>query len=76
MQKNAGLDNFFSRLIIRPSEKHPQRPGLSLSAIKSFPTGLQSPWMAGSEAERQLLMAMGSEPGVEFAEATFCRHLQ
>lgn len=51
-------------------------PGLSLSAIKSFLTEHQSPWMAGSEAEQQLLGAMGSELGFQFAEAAFCRQLQ
>ena len=47
IQKNAGLDKFFSGFIIRPSEKTPE----GLLAIKYFPTGHQSPWMTDSEAE-------------------------
>ena len=48
IQKNAGLDKFFSGFIIRPSEKTPE----GLLAIKYFPTGHQSPWMTDSEAEQ------------------------
>lgn len=64
-----------SHIHTRPSKK-PPKAWLSLSAIKFFPTGHQSPWMHGSEAGQRLLVATGSGPGFEFGEAPFCRQLQ